>query len=225
MYLGGKQEVIATEVWIVQPLSCVWLFMPPWTAACQASTSITNSQNLLKLISVESVMHPTISSSVIPFSSCLKSFPASGSFLISQFFTSGGQRIGPLSSASVLSVNIQDRCPLRLIGLISLQSKGLSRVFSNTTVQKHQFFGTQLSLWSNAHPYITTGKTIGMTRTFVDKIMSLLFNMLSRLVIALLPRSSEWVKVTQLCPTLCQPMDYPWNSLSQNTGVGSLSLL
>ena len=94
---------------------------------------------------------PTISSSVIPFSSCLQSFPASGSFLISQFFASGGQSIGASTSASVFPMNIQDRFPLGLTGLISLQSKGLSRVFSNTTVQKHQFFSAQLSLYSNSH--------------------------------------------------------------------------
>ena len=90
--------------------------------------------------------HPTISSSVVPFSSRLQSFPASGSFPISQFFPSGGQRIRVSASASVLSMNIQDWFPLGLTGLISLQFKGLSRVFSNTTVQKHQFFSTQLSL-------------------------------------------------------------------------------
>ena len=90
--------------------------------------------------------HPTISSSVIPFSSHLQSFPASGSFQMSQFFASGGQSIGVSASASVLLMNIQDWFPLELTGLISLQSKGLSRVFSNTTVQKHQFFGFQLSL-------------------------------------------------------------------------------
>ena len=84
--------------------------------------------------------HPTISSSVIPFSSCLQSFPSSGSLPMSQFFTSGSQSIGVSASASVLPMNIQDWFPLGLIGLISLQSKGLSRVFSNTTVQKHQFF-------------------------------------------------------------------------------------
>ena len=90
--------------------------------------------------------HATISSSVVPFSSRLQSFPASGSFPMSQFFTSGGQSIGVSASASVLPMNIQDLFPLRLTGWISLQSKGLSGVFSNTTVQKHQFFGTQLSL-------------------------------------------------------------------------------
>ena len=94
--------------------------------------------------------YPTISSFVLPFSSCLQSFPASGSFQISQFFTSGGQSIGISASASVLSVNIQDWCPLRWTGWISLQSKGLSRVFSNTIVQKHQFFSTQLSSQSNS---------------------------------------------------------------------------
>ena len=92
--------------------------------------------------------HPTISSSAIPFSSCLQSFPASVSFLMSQFFTAGGQSIGVSASPSVLPVIIQDWFPLRLTGWIALQSKGLSRIFSNTTVQKHQFFGTQLSLWS-----------------------------------------------------------------------------
>ena len=90
--------------------------------------------------------HPTISSSVIPFSSHLQSFPASGSFQMSQFFTSGSQSIGVSASASVLPMNIQDWFPLGWTGWISLLSKGLSRVFSNTTVQKHQFFGAQLSL-------------------------------------------------------------------------------
>ena len=94
--------------------------------------------------------HPTISTSVIPFSSCLQSFPASESFPVSQLFTSGGQSIGTSVSASVLLMNIQDGFPLGLTGLISLQSKGLSRVFSNTTVQKHQFFSAQPSLWSNS---------------------------------------------------------------------------
>ena len=93
----------------------------------------------------------TISSSVIPFSSCLQSFPASGSFLMSWLFTSGGQSTGVSASASVLPMNIQDWSPLEWTGWISLQSKGLSRVFSNTTVQKHQFFSTQPSLWSNFH--------------------------------------------------------------------------
>ena len=95
--------------------------------------------------------HSTVSSSVVPFSSCLQYFPASGSFSMSQFFTSGGQSIGVSTSTSVFPMNIQDWSPLGWTGWISLQSKGLSRVFSNTTVQNHQFFGAQLSSQSNTH--------------------------------------------------------------------------
>ena len=95
--------------------------------------------------------HPTISSSVVPFSSCPQSFPASGSFEMSQLFTSGGQSIGVSASISVLPMNTQDWSPLGWTGWISLQSKGLSKVFSNTTVQKYQFFGPQLSSQSNSH--------------------------------------------------------------------------
>ena len=122
--------------------------------------------------------HPTTSCFVILFSH-LQSFPASGSFQMSQFFTSGGQSIGASASASVLPMNIQYWFPLGWTGLISLQSKGFSRVFSNTMVQKHQFFSAQLS-----HPYMTTGKTIALTRwTFVGKVTSLLFKTLSKFVI------------------------------------------
>ena len=250
----------------VQSLSCVWLFATPWTAARQASLSITNSRSPPKPVSIESVMpsnhlilclpllllpsifpsirifsiesalritwpkdwsfsfnispsnehpglisfsllilhkkmlntlhsgsiqfsrsvvsdslwphglkhtrppcpsptpgacsnsclqsrwcHPTISSSVIPFSSCLQSSPASGSLQMSQFFISGSQSIGVSASASVLPMNTQDWSPLGWTGWISLQFKGLSRVFPNTIVQKHQFFSAQLSLWSNSH--------------------------------------------------------------------------
>ena len=136
--------------------------------------------------------HLTISSSVVPFSSWLQSFPASGSFPMSHLFTSGGQSIGASASTSVLPMNTQDWSSLGWTRWMSLQSKGLSRVFSNTTVQKHQFFSTQLSSQSNSHPYMTTGKTIALTRwTFVGKVMSLLYNMLSRLVIAFLPRSKH----------------------------------
>ena len=95
--------------------------------------------------------NPTILSSVVPFSSHLQSFPASGSFPMSQFFSSGGQRIGVSASASVLPMNIQDWSPLGWTGWISLQSKRFSRVFSNTTIQNYQFFGAQLSLQSNSH--------------------------------------------------------------------------
>ena len=125
----------------VQSLSHVRLFVTPWTAARQASVSITNCQSLLKLCPLSQWCHPTISSSVIPFSSHLQSFPASESFQVSQLFLSGGQSIGVSGSASVLPMNIQDWLPLGWTGWISLQSKGLSRIFSNTTVQKLQFFG------------------------------------------------------------------------------------
>ena len=108
---------------------------------------------------------------------------------MSQLFASGGQSIG--ASASVLPMNIQSWFPVEWTGLISLLSKGLSRVFSNTTIQKRQFFGTQPFLLSSCHihPYMTTGKTIALTiQTFVGKVTSLLFNTLSRFVIAFLPR-------------------------------------
>ena len=95
--------------------------------------------------------HPTILSSVIAFSSCLHSFPVSGSFQMSHLFPSSGQNVGASASASILLMDIQGWFPLGLTGLISLQSKGLLRVFSNTTVQKHQFFGPQPSFWSNSH--------------------------------------------------------------------------
>ena len=95
--------------------------------------------------------HPAVSSSVLPFSACLQSFPPSGSFTMNQFFTWGGQSIGVSASASVLPMTILDWFPLRLTDFIFLQSKGLSRVFSNTTVQKHQFFSIQVSLWSISH--------------------------------------------------------------------------
>ena len=127
--------------------SYVWLFETLWTAAHQASLSIPNSkftETHVHWVS-DAILILTISSSVVPFSH-LQSFPGSGSFQMSQLITSGGQSIGVSASASVLPMNIQDWFPLGWAGWISLQSKGLSRVFSNTTVQKHQFFSAQLSL-------------------------------------------------------------------------------
>ena len=134
---------------VVQSLSHVQLFATPWTAACQTSLFSTVSHNFLKLI-FESMMPSNYLILCHPLLSCSQSFPASGPFPMSQF-TSGGQSIGTSASASVLPMNIQDWFPLRQIGSISLKSKGLSRVFSNTTVQNHQIFGTQLSLQSNSH--------------------------------------------------------------------------
>ena len=138
----------------VQLLSRVQLFATPWTAARQDSLSITNSRSLLELMFIESMMHLTIKSSAVHFSSCLQSFPASGYFLMSQFFTTGRQSFGVSASSSILPMNIQDLFSLGWSGWISLQSKGLSRVFSNTIFQKHQFFSTQPSLWSNSHTHI-----------------------------------------------------------------------
>ena len=161
---------------------------PYWLQHAKLSPSITNFWSLLNLISIKLVMpsiaswwwldgDPAISSSVIPFSSCPQSFPAPESFQMSQFFASDGQSIGVSASALVLPMNIQDWFSLRLTGLISLQSKGPSRVFSNTTVQKHQFFGTQFSLWSNSHIHTWLLEIIALTRsTFIGKVMSLLFN-------------------------------------------------
>ena len=147
----GTEDCGRLQFSSVQLLSCVQLFATPWTEARQASLSITNSQSLPKLMSIESVMPPIISSSVVPFSSCLQSFPRSGSFPMSQLFTSVLQSIGVAASTSVLPMNTQDWSPLGWTGWISLQSKGLSRIFSNTTLQKHQFFSTQLSLWCNSY--------------------------------------------------------------------------
>ena len=179
--------------------------------------------------------HPTISSSVVPFSSCPQSFPVSGSFQMSQLFTSGGQRIGVSASTSVLPTNTQD-WSLVWTGWISLQSKVLPRVFlqhhsSKASILLHSaFFIVQLS-----HPYRTTGKTIALTRrTFAGKVMSLLFNMLSRLVITFLPRSNRllisWLQSPsavileppKIKVSHCFPIYLQW---SDGTGCHVLSFL
>ena len=139
-----------TQFSSVQSLSRVWLFATPWITAHQTFQSITNSRSLPKLMSIE-WYHPAISSSVVPFSSCPQSLPASESFPMSLLFTWGGQSTGVSALASLLPKNTQGWSPLEWTGWISLQSKGLSRVFSNTTVQKHQFFGTQPSSQPNSH--------------------------------------------------------------------------
>ena len=170
--------------------------------------------------------NPTISYSVVPFSSHLHSFPASGSFQMSQFFASGGQSTGVSALASVLAMNIQDWFPLGWTGWISLLSKGLSTVFSNITVQKHQFFDIQLSLQSHSHIHIwLLEKNISLKRwTFDGKVMSLLLNMVSRLIIAFLPRSKclNFVAAVNICSDFgdqkskvshcfhCFPIYLPW---------------
>jgi len=144
----------------VKVLRRVRFFATLWTAARQVSLSITNSHNPNPCPSSR-WYHPAISSSVIPFSSCPQSFLASGSFQKSQLFTSGGQSIRVSASISVLPMKTKDWSPLGWTGWISLQSKGLSRVFSNTTVQKHQFFGADSAFFIAhlSHPYMTTGQT------------------------------------------------------------------
>ena len=171
-----------------QLFSHIQLFAIPWTAAHQASLYITNSQTLLKLTSIKLVMpsnHLILCLQLLfPFSI----FPSIRVFLMSQFFSSGGQSIGVPASALFLPVNIQDWFSLGWTGCIFLQSlKSLHQHHSSKALILHcsAFFLVQLS-----HPYMTTGKTIALTRwTFVGNIMSLLFNMLSRLVVAFLPRS------------------------------------
>ena len=145
--------VFLVAVVVVQSLSRVQLFETPRTAACQAPLSFTNSWSLLRFMSIESMMpsnYPILCCPLFLFPSLL---PSLGSFQITRLFASGDQSIeaSASASASVLPVNIQDWFPLGWTSWISLQSKGLSRVFSNTTVQKHLFFGAQLSLWSNSH--------------------------------------------------------------------------
>ena len=135
----------------VQLLSHVWLFVTPWMQRarppCLSPTPGIDSN----LCPLSWWYHPTISTSVDPFSSCFQSCSQSGAFQMSQLITSSGQSIGVSTSISVLPMNTQDWFPLGWTGWISLQSKDLSRVFSNTTVQKHQFFGAQLSSQSNSH--------------------------------------------------------------------------
>ena len=167
--------------------------MTLWTIKLQVFLSLLSPRVCSNSCPLSQWYYLTISSSATPFSFCLQSFPASGSFPISWLFASVGQSIG--ASALVLPVNIQDWFPLGLTGLISLQSKGLSRVFSSTTILKHQFFNVQPYLWSNSHIHTwLLEKTIVLTIwTFVGKMMSLLFNMLSRFVIVFLPRKFKHI--------------------------------
>ena len=154
----------------VQSLSRVSLFATPWIAARQASLSITSSRSLLKLTSIESVMPSSHLILCRPLLLLPSIFPSIRVFPMSQFFASDGQRIGVSASASVLPMNIQDWSPLAWTGWISLQSKGLSGVFSNTTVQKHQFCGTQLwHFWllQLSHAYMTTGRTIAFKAEYI----------------------------------------------------------
>ena len=147
-FLGGLSWIHDST--IVQLLSHVWVSTTSWTAAHRAPCPSPSPGACSNSCPLSQWCHPTISSSLVPFSH-LQSCPASGSLPMSQLFASDGQSIGVSASASVLPMNIQDWFTLGSTGVISLQSKGLSRVFCNTTAQKHHFFGTQLSLWSNSH--------------------------------------------------------------------------
>ena len=147
---GETVETVADFILGEDPKS-LQMVITPWTAAHRAPCPSPTPRACSHSSPSSQWYYPTISSSVIPFSYHLQSFPESGSFPMSQFFPSGDQSIRVSDSASVLPMNIQDWFPLGLTGLISLLSKGLSRVFSNTTIQKHQFFGAQLSLLSNSH--------------------------------------------------------------------------
>ena len=172
----------------VQSLSCVWLFVTPWTTAHQASLSPTISRSWPKFMFIASVMQ---SSHLIRFSFCPQSCPASGTFPMSHLFTSDDHDTGASASTSVLPVKIQGWTPLRLTGLITLLSKGLSGTqhhSSKASILWHSaFFMVQLS-----QLYVTTGKTIALTIwNLVHRVLSLLFNILSRFVIAFLPRSNR----------------------------------
>ena len=147
MTLWMKSKLALVQFSSVQLLSRVQLFAAPWIAAHQASLSITNSQSSSKLMSIKSMMP----FSILPFSSCPQSLPASKSFQTCQPFTWGSQSIGVSALASVFPMNTHDWSPSEWTGWISLQSKGLSRVFSNITVQKHWFSHAQLSSQSNSH--------------------------------------------------------------------------
>ena len=171
----------------VQLLSCVQLLVTPWTAACQVSLSISNSQSLLfKLTSIESVMPSNHLILCCPLLLSPSIFLSIRVFPMSQFFSSGGQRIGASALVSVLPMNIQD-----WLDLLAVQRtlKNLLQHHSSkaSILQRSAFFIVQLS-----HPYMTTGKTIALTRrNFVGKVMCLLFNMLSRFITAFLPRSNR----------------------------------
>ena len=166
---------------IVHLLSSVQLFETPWTEHTWLPCPSLSSRVCSNSCPLSQQGHPTISSSVAPFFSCPQSFPTSWSFPVSQLFASGGRSIGASASASVLPVNIQGWFPLGLTGLISLLFKGFSRVFSNTTVWKYQFFRAQPSLRSNSHIHTwLLEKVLALPiQTVVGKVMSVLLNMLS----------------------------------------------
>ena len=193
-HLVNNVKYVSVTLCSVQTLIRVRLFETPWTAAHQASLSITNSQSVLKLMSIESVMPSSHLTSVVPFSSRPQSSPASGSFLVSQFFQSAGQSSGVSVSESGLPMNIHS-------GLISFRMDWFTLLAVQGTLKSLLQYQSSkasiiqrsaLSIVQLSHPYMTTGKTIVLTIwTLVSKVMSLLFNKLSRFVKAFLPRSKH----------------------------------
>ena len=155
--LGNINKIYAGD-FIVQSLNCVYSLWPHGLQHARPPCPSPTPGVYSNSCPLSRWCHPTISSSVIPFSCCLQSFSALGSFPMSRLFTSNDQTLGASASVLVLPMNIQSWFHLGLIGLISLLSKGLSRVFSSTTFQKHQFFGSQTSLWFNSHLYMNIEK-------------------------------------------------------------------
>ena len=167
----GNFVFVAVIFSSVQLLCCVQLFVTPWTAARHTSLCITSSLSLLKLVSIKLVMPSNHLILCRPLLLLPSIFPSIRVFSNESFFTPGVQRIGASTSASVLPMNIQDWFPLGLTSLISLLSKGLLGVFSSTTGQKHQFSCSDFFMIQLSYPYMTTGKTIALTRqTFVGKV-------------------------------------------------------
>ena len=214
---------------IVQSPSRAWLLATLWTVACQTSLSFTISRSFLKLTSVESVMPSSHLILCCPVFSCPQSFPASESFPMCPLFISCGQSIGASASVSVPPMNIQNWFPWRLTGLKPLLSRGLARVFSSTTIKKHQFLRSHRVRhdWGDLaaaaaffmvqflHQYMTSGEAIALTmQAFVSKAMSLLFNMLSRFVIVLLPRSKC---LLILWPAVCSDFEAQGMKISHSS--------
>ena len=183
MWPNNSEELMWRDV--VQEPGCVRLFVTSWTVARQIPCSPLSPRACSNSHPLSQWYHPTISLFATSFSSCLQFFPASGSFPVSQLFASGGQSIS--ASAPVHPRHIKNWFPLGMTGLISFLSKGLSWVFFSITVLKPQFFSTQPSLWSDSHIYAW------LLGTFVNKVMSLLFNMLSRFVMAFLRRNKHFL--------------------------------
>ena len=184
-----REDSLEIVVFVVQLLNCVRLFVTPWTAARQASLSFTVSVSSNSCL-LSQWCHPTISFSDIPFSSCFKSFPASGSFPMNWLFALGGQSVGASTSASVLPMNIQGWFPLGLTGLISLLFKELLSLLQHYTWKASILWHSAFFMVQLSHSFITSGKMTALTRqNFVGKVISQFFNTLTRFVIAFLPGS------------------------------------